>query len=248
MPFAHLVLRNLPNFGRWHLFPSAYTGKAFDKATGLQNNLNRWYDASVGRWLSEDPSGLGPDSNPYRYVGNKPMNATDPSGLWLWPWDPNASWNPYTTASLWTGIPANQFPHGIGVQGSLDTAQGAGGGTAGQVFGGGGVYTNGAGVFAGGGGFEKDACFSTNNTHAVIGWYQGCGASVYLTNAANNKGIGGPFQAHNFYVGIGPIKFSAGLAIDQNGTWMATFGPPQTGLGVGLAGSTYRTDTYTLGW
>lgn len=39
------------------------------------------YDPSVGRWLSEDPSGLKPDVNPYRYVGNSPTNYTDPSGL-----------------------------------------------------------------------------------------------------------------------------------------------------------------------
>ena len=58
-----------------------YTGEAYDKATGLQNNLNRSYDASVGRWLSEDPSGLGPDSNPYRYCGNGPTDGTDARGL-----------------------------------------------------------------------------------------------------------------------------------------------------------------------
>ena len=58
-----------------------YTGRLFDKDTGLQNNLNRWYDPKIGRWLSEDPIGLGPDVNPYRYVGNSPSNYIDPSGL-----------------------------------------------------------------------------------------------------------------------------------------------------------------------
>ncbi|MEX2169740.1 MAG: RHS repeat-associated core domain-containing protein [Pirellulales bacterium] len=32
-----------------------FTGRYFDLFTGLQNNLHRWYDASVGRWLSENP-------------------------------------------------------------------------------------------------------------------------------------------------------------------------------------------------
>jgi RHS repeat-associated protein len=60
----------------------AYTGRLLDKATGLQNNLNRWYDASVGRWLSEDPIGFSAgDANLYRYVGNGPVNGADPSGL-----------------------------------------------------------------------------------------------------------------------------------------------------------------------
>jgi len=59
-----------------------YTGRYFDSDTGLQNNLNRWYDASVGRWISEDPIGFAAgDANLYRYVGNSSTGFTDPSGL-----------------------------------------------------------------------------------------------------------------------------------------------------------------------
>src|SRR3974377_117430 len=58
-----------------------YTGQMFDTAAGPENNLARWYDPTVGRWLSQDPLGLGPDANPYRYVGNNPLMHTDPSGL-----------------------------------------------------------------------------------------------------------------------------------------------------------------------
>ena len=48
----------------------------------MQNNLNRWYDPNVGRWLSEDPSGFtARDTNTYRYVGNEPTARIDPSGL-----------------------------------------------------------------------------------------------------------------------------------------------------------------------
>jgi RHS repeat-associated protein len=61
-------------------FLFGYTGKLFDEATGLQNNLNRWYDSTVGRFLSQDPLGLLPDSNAYRYVGNAPMTHRDPFG------------------------------------------------------------------------------------------------------------------------------------------------------------------------
>jgi RHS repeat-associated protein len=59
----------------------AYTGRALDEATGLQNNDERWYEAITGRWLSQDPSGLGPDVNPFRYCDNGPTNAIDPTGL-----------------------------------------------------------------------------------------------------------------------------------------------------------------------
>lgn len=59
-----------------------YTGRAFDEATGLQNNLNRWYDSKVGRWVSEDPIGFdGLDANLYRYVGNGVTYAVDSTGL-----------------------------------------------------------------------------------------------------------------------------------------------------------------------
>ena len=45
-------------------------------------NQSRWYDPSVGRWLSEDPSGLqSGDANLYRYCGNGPTDGMDPSGL-----------------------------------------------------------------------------------------------------------------------------------------------------------------------
>jgi RHS repeat-associated protein len=59
-----------------------YTGRMFDDATGLQNNLNRWYDAKAGRWISEDPIGFDAgDANIYRFVGNSTPNFVDPTGL-----------------------------------------------------------------------------------------------------------------------------------------------------------------------
>jgi uncharacterized protein RhaS with RHS repeats len=42
----------------------------------------RWYSPDMGRFISEDPIGfLGGDTNLYRYVGNNPVNYTDPMGL-----------------------------------------------------------------------------------------------------------------------------------------------------------------------
>jgi RHS repeat-associated protein len=63
-----------------HLF--AYTGRESDAETGMYYNRARYYDSFVGRFLSEDLSGFAAgDSNLYRYVGNNPLNMTDPSGL-----------------------------------------------------------------------------------------------------------------------------------------------------------------------
>ena len=77
-------------------FLYGFTGREWDGDADLFYYRARWYDASVGRFISEDPMGFGAgDANISRYVGNSPTNAVDPSGLarWVWPWDPNASWN-----------------------------------------------------------------------------------------------------------------------------------------------------------
>jgi RHS repeat-associated protein len=60
----------------------SFTGRFYDKASQLQNNLHRWYDPLLHQWLSEDPKGFDAgDANTRRYVGNDPVNRVDPSGL-----------------------------------------------------------------------------------------------------------------------------------------------------------------------
>lgn len=49
--------------------------------TGLYYVRARWYDPKLARFVSEDPIGLAGGINTYAYVGNSPVNATDPSGL-----------------------------------------------------------------------------------------------------------------------------------------------------------------------
>jgi RHS repeat-associated protein len=59
-----------------------WTGGELDSETGLYHFDWRYYDPKVGRWTAQDPSDLAAgDSNLYRYVGNDPIGATDPSGL-----------------------------------------------------------------------------------------------------------------------------------------------------------------------
>jgi RHS repeat-associated protein len=59
-----------------------FTSREFDAPTKLQYNRARYYDAAVGRWISEDPLGFAAgDANLGRYVGNEATGPTDPSGL-----------------------------------------------------------------------------------------------------------------------------------------------------------------------
>jgi len=58
-----------------------YTGREFDAETGLQYNRARYYDAAIGRFISEDPIGFeAGDVNIHRYVTNRPVDLTDPTG------------------------------------------------------------------------------------------------------------------------------------------------------------------------
>ena len=58
-----------------------WTGKFYDSATKLQWNGGNWYNAAIGRWMSQDP--LFPLSGPngYTYGKNSPTNYRDPRGL-----------------------------------------------------------------------------------------------------------------------------------------------------------------------
>ena len=59
-----------------------FTGREFDNFTGLQYSRARFYDANLGRFISEDPIGFrGGDINLYGYVINNPVTYKDPSGL-----------------------------------------------------------------------------------------------------------------------------------------------------------------------
>ena len=61
--------------------PYKFAARRIDSETGLYYNRNRYYNPSTGRFISPDPIGYGDGMNMYAYVGNDPMNASDPMGL-----------------------------------------------------------------------------------------------------------------------------------------------------------------------
>lgn len=74
------------------LNPFQYAGRESDAETGLYYYRARYYDSSIGRFISEDPGRFVADSNFYEYVQNNPTEYRDPYGLihqaWFeTPWD-----------------------------------------------------------------------------------------------------------------------------------------------------------------
>ncbi|WP_281287701.1 RHS repeat-associated core domain-containing protein [Geobacter argillaceus] len=58
-----------------------YTGREWDKETGLYYLRYRYYDPMDGRFISRDPIGFRGGINLYSYVQNNPINFIDPLGL-----------------------------------------------------------------------------------------------------------------------------------------------------------------------
>jgi len=62
--------------------PYTFAGREYDTESGLYFYRARYYDASMGRFISKDPIGfIGRDINLYRYVGNNPIRFVDPWGF-----------------------------------------------------------------------------------------------------------------------------------------------------------------------
>jgi RHS repeat-associated protein len=99
-------------------------GVQTDMDTGLELMGARWYDPTIGRFISEDPiRWSGSDSNMFRYAFNNPVLYTDPSGLdvyvssvyaglpeWLWQfYNSTGLERPRHTATIFVGFGGSPY-------------------------------------------------------------------------------------------------------------------------------------------
>ncbi len=68
-----------------------FTGEWYDPALGMVYLRARWYAPGVGRFTQPDPYPcplcLSPTLSLYIYADNHPINRTDPTGLFPFPWE-----------------------------------------------------------------------------------------------------------------------------------------------------------------
>jgi RHS repeat-associated protein len=71
---------NLLNVSGYQSFAPFFTGKFFDKTTGLYYFNARWYHCELGRFSSQDPARDG--MNWWAYCRNNPLKYVDPTGMY----------------------------------------------------------------------------------------------------------------------------------------------------------------------
>ncbi len=230
--------------------PFKFTGEVFDQRTGLYNLRTRYYDPTVGRFLSRDPIGLivgSPfDQNRYTYARNNPLRYVDPSGLAS---EAPVASDPTRAVRLFGGFA------GI-IVGGINACRAIGG--CGFTFGGSGfggvglpgsaaTWSVGCGIYQSGVGcFRTTGSFFGGGNGVSVGGAASVGTSFYVTNAASNQQLSGPFTSTVVDVGSYEGQYSYGSS-SFGDVGVASIGSGFGG-GYGFSSYTTNTDTWSYNW
>lgn len=116
--------------------PLRWKGREYDSETGLYYVRARYYDPTVGRFISEDPLGVAGGINPYTFADGDPVNRSDPSGMIV----SLAPWNyEHQLAAAYAAFASALYDFGFGREnvnggwgGSEGPTRGSGGGSSGK--------------------------------------------------------------------------------------------------------------------
>ncbi len=191
----------------------AQFGYYTDNETGLQLLTHRYYDPSIGRFLTRDPIGYFGGINLYEYVRNNPNRWEDPVG--------------HDIFGIAVGGSA------LGGYGGMGSGAGGSGGTlygfntADGDFGTASSY----GYFYPGG--------KCDHQGMALGSVAGIGVSAVISNADDwQKDLGGGFDTHLFSAGPVSVEIDYGA----NGIWVVQISPG-TSLGGGFGYAHFNTYT-----
>jgi RHS repeat-associated protein len=81
-PYGETAPNTAPSGGSPYILNLRYPGQYADAESGLNYNIHRYYDPTIGRFTQADPMGMRAGPNLYAYVGNNPYSFSDPYGLW----------------------------------------------------------------------------------------------------------------------------------------------------------------------
>ena len=225
----------------------AETGGSTAQPSGLYYYRARTYSPAWGRFLQPDPVGYAAGNNLYAYVGNDPLNNTDPFGLW----GIFGSFGLTTVAGTGPLVAATATNFSTG-----STYQVNGAVLTGQV---------GVGAFFGGGQGPSVGAFVTSqaeltgltpsgsttvasaqpnpsgSTNGVAGASVSLGRGYGITTANSVSDLQGPSHITQLDLGLLSIQYSAGQG--SNGQPVRSL---SVGGALGFGFSEYDTNTNTI--